>query len=898
MSSRKMTALSYFKNHRFVITLLSIFLFTNIIFNILSFLAGEPSQSTVSLAEYSYMFGDSPKTESGEWAWLEGDQVDWKKSNFRQKIEKKKPFIWKKIILPENTGTQKALLIRVIHQFFEVYQNAKQIYHFGDLNSSKGSKYDGTPWHIINLNGGEPVFFRIYSNSHLIGLDGIPRLDTGNKHLKNIFISDVLRQIIATVLLFTGVVGVMFVFSSKEFQILWLSLFSIAIGINTFCWADSVQFFVPFSVVIEYLKVLSLDLSLIFLCIFINAILYKGKHKGLSQVIIILIIYSVISSLLSLLGVNSVVNPIILFVLPCILTILFLIFTTYQSVFSKQTVLDTNRKDALILFASLTCLLIYVLKDTLARNNMIDWAQHSIYFGAVMIVFSSLFVIVSHHLSRVRGLKSSKISRDHLILNTVHEIKIPLNGIMGTSQKLLDKNPNLSKAAKGNIETIITNVRKLFGLVNDTVDSIKLKNKQVILNKKAVDVRHAVEIVLNFYSFTTGLKNLILSNKVPETLPAAHGDYFRLVQILHNLISNAIKFTDEGLIMATAEQKFDHIEICIEDTGVGIEADKLQHIFNLSEHQEFHSSSNSLAGVGLYIAKGLVELHGGKIWVESIPEKGSKFFFTIPFTTHKAEEFDDNLVLNNLYTEKTQKMNLTSSIDNPNILVVDSDKQNIAQLIKQLAGSYNVMQATTGAESLTLIEKNKPDLILLEMALPDISGIDVCKTIRKKYSKTEMPIVFQTIKDSYFLMNEAFSAGGNDYITKPFTKVEVIARIENHLNLNEEQEKIPEVVYQIIKLLDDVAYIKSARNYCDLFGYDNKYRLRSLRITLNDICKYLHTFIRINKSCIVNLSHIKSVNHRGKNYFIDFNEPFKEKVEFKISKIYLDAIKNQIQVIE
>lgn len=887
-----------FRHNKIVFATLVIFLLSNVLFNLFNYFVELPTETSQKIERFKYHVGDSPKTEAGEWKWLKGSAEEWKTSGFHLRVDKKAPFIWKKLQLPKNTTHKKALFIRSIHQSFEVYQKNQRIYQFGDLEHPKGPIFMGSPWHIIPLQGDHPLFFRIYSDSHLIGIDGIPVVDTAENLLKKLFIQDILRQLLATVLLFTGIAGLMFVFRSKESRILWFSLFSIGMGIHTFCWASSIQFFFQFPIVIEYIKVFSLNLSLICLCIFINVVLFEGKHIKIPVVINTLVIYTVISFLLSLLGFNSIVNPLTMLFFPDFFTILFLTFITYQTVFTKKELTAQNRNDARVLLVSFITILIYIVKDMLARNNLNAWSTHSAYIGAFMLVFSSLFVIVSHYLNRVRELRASLETRDHLFLSTAHEIKIPLNGIMGTSQKMLDKNPNLSKAVKGSVEVVIANVRKLFGLVNDTVDSVKLKQDAILLNKKAIDVRHAVEIVLNFYSFTTEHKNLVLTNKVPETLPAAHGDYFRLVQILHNLISNAIKFTDEGLIMATAEQKFDYIEICIEDTGAGISPEKLAHIFNLAEHKAFHSKSHPLAGLGLFITKSLVELHGGEIRVESTPHKGTKFFFTIPFTTHEAEEFDDNLVLNSLYTDETQKMNLTSSADNPNILIVDSDRQNITRIIKQLVGTYNIWQASSGAEALTMIEKNKPDMVLLEMALPDVPGIDVCRTVRKKYSKIELPIVFQTIKDSYFLMNEAFGAGGNDYITKPFTKMELMARIENHLNLNEEQEKIPEVVYNIIKLLDDIVYIKSARNYCDLFSYENKFRLRSIRITLNDICKYLHTFIRINKSCIVNLSHIKSINHRGKNYYVDFHEPFKEKVEFKISKIYLDSIKNKIQVIE
>ncbi|MGL5196649.1 MAG: MASE1 domain-containing protein [Chroococcales cyanobacterium] len=394
--------------------------------------------------------------------------------------------------------------------------------------------------------------------------------------------------------------------------------------------------------------------------------------------------------------------------------------------------------------------------------------------------------------------------KDEFLANTSHELRTPLNGIIGIAESLIDgATGELPVPTRANLAMISSSGRRLSNLVNDLLDFSKLKHKTLNLQLKPIDLRSLAEIVFTLSLPLVENKNLQLVNTIPEDLPAVTADENRLQQILHNLIGNAIKFTETGTIEISAQRIFgdesletlaadSQVEITITDTGIGIAEDKLERIFESFEQAE--GSTGRLyggTGVGLAIAKQLVELHGGQIWVTSRLGEGSKFSFTLPLSGERVENSSETLPLlkqfatADLNPQPLEPRVIASHQGSAKLLIVDDEPINLQVLVNMLSlQNYTVIQAKNGIDALELLKKGfKPDLILLDVMMPKMTGYEVTQKIRETWQASEMPVLLLTAKNQLADLVAGFESGANDYLTKPVEKDELLARIKTHLNL-------------------------------------------------------------------------------------------------------------------
>ena len=183
---------------------------------------------------------------------------------------------------------------------------------------------------------------------------------------------------------------------------------------------------------------------------------------------------------------------------------------------------------------------------------------------------------------------------------------------------------------------VIASGRRLSTLVNDLLDFSKLRNHNLILSTKAVDLRALADVVLKLTSPLVSGKDLLLKNEIPADLPPAEVDENRIQQILHNLIGNAVKFTEKGEVSVEAKLQGEKIQIAVRDTGIGIPDDKQEAIFSLFEQGDGDIARKyGGTGLGLTITRQLVEAHGGKLKVDSATGVGSRFYFEVPVSSKK-----------------------------------------------------------------------------------------------------------------------------------------------------------------------------------------------------------------------------------------------------------------------
>jgi two-component system sensor histidine kinase ChiS len=351
---------------------------------------------------------------------------------------------------------------------------------------------------------------------------------------------------------------------------------------------------------------------------------------------------------------------------------------------------------------------------------------------------------------------------------------------------------------RANLGMIIASGKRLASLVNDILDFSKLKTQHLDIQKKPLDMRVLVDLVLKFSEPLLAGKSLVLKNEIPPDLPSVEGDENRLQQILHNLVGNAIKFTESGTVAVAAAVKDGMVEVAISDTGIGISKDKQQDIFKSFEQVDASISREyGGTGLGLAITKSLVELHGGKIWVESEVGNGATFIFTLPVSKGKPVKTEQAYIPITGQTidlarvrqvegiaAEMQAMEQSSPDGAFHILIVDDEPVNQQVLANHLTlGKYRFSQAYNGEEALRAIDKTKFDLVLLDVMMPRMSGYEVCQRLRQKYLPAELPVIMVTAKDQVQDLIEGLSSGANDYLAKPFSKDELLARIKTHLNL-------------------------------------------------------------------------------------------------------------------
>ena len=441
------------------------------------------------------------------------------------------------------------------------------------------------------------------------------------------------------------------------------------------------------------------------------------------------------------------------------------------------------------------------LGQQVETTNIIEIEKLANSFNSMAKQLQASFTALENQNEELKDLDKLK---NEFLANTSHELRTPLNGIIGIAESLIDgATGELPQTTQANLALIASSGRRLANLVNDILDFSKLRHNNLELRLKPVDLRAVTNVVLTLSKPLAGKKDLQLINAISTDFPPAAADEDRLQQILHNLVGNAIKFTPYGTVTVSAEVVTEpeqlpitdyQLAITVSDTGIGIPPDKFDRIFESFEQAEGSTAREyGGTGLGLAVTKQLVELHGGKINVKSQLGLGSQFTFTLPLSTDKAESKPEiNLTSKNnsdleLLTSITSQK-LDRKINNEKqfkILIVDDEPINRQVLINNLSlYNYAITEASNGQEALEVMESGFiPDLILLDLMMPKMTGYEVCQKIRDRFPAYELPIVMLTAKNQVNDIVEGFESGANDYLSKPIQKQEMLARIRTHISI-------------------------------------------------------------------------------------------------------------------
>lgn len=379
-------------------------------------------------------------------------------------------------------------------------------------------------------------------------------------------------------------------------------------------------------------------------------------------------------------------------------------------------------------------------------------------------------------IAKEKAEEASKL-KTQFISTISHELRTPLYGVVGITNMLSDEHKELANSP--HLNSLKFSARYLLSLVNDLLQINKIEENKVVLENVPMNVADEISMVSNSLSFIATRNNNEVITEIDPMIPEfLVGDKIRLSQILMNLVSNALKFTNNGevRIIANLERNIDsicHIRFTVEDTGMGIPQKDLDKIFDKFVQIDRKEDDYQGAGLGLSIVKKLVNLFGSEIFVKSEEGKGTAFYFTIAFDSDKSKVSE---MINNIYVD-------LSSTQIYKVLVVEDNKINQMVTRKIMEkNNFKTLIVDDGYAAIEALSKEQFDVILMDINMPLINGFETTKLIRKKGIK--IPIIALTAFAKDEISDEAYAVGMNDVLIKPFEPSKLICSIEMLIKRN------------------------------------------------------------------------------------------------------------------
>jgi two-component system sensor histidine kinase ChiS len=380
-----------------------------------------------------------------------------------------------------------------------------------------------------------------------------------------------------------------------------------------------------------------------------------------------------------------------------------------------------------------------------------------------------------------------------------HELRTPLIAIQGYVDLMRDEGVQNPAEQQKMLETISRNTHRLARIVTELLDISKIEENKLVLRRAPVSITEIIYEVADELQPSLDKRGHTLTLEVAANLPDVYGDRDRIAQVVINLLGNSIKYTpDGGKIRVVARQSGDTMQISVIDNGIGIKAEDVDRLFkrfatvgDVTKHRtgkdEFMAGGT---GLGLSIIKGIVEAHKGEVWVESEFGVGSTFHVTLPLVSGPDDQTTGaEAGMTYQATHFEQPTDEVRSIQTPGrlkILIVDDEKDILEVTERVLDDMYEIVTAQTGATGLKAAMTDKPDLILLDVWMPGISGFDVCRTLKRNPKTKDTPVIIFTAATEPVHKDTAREVGADGFITKPFKKETLVNLIESFRATNAE----------------------------------------------------------------------------------------------------------------
>lgn len=387
--------------------------------------------------------------------------------------------------------------------------------------------------------------------------------------------------------------------------------------------------------------------------------------------------------------------------------------------------------------------------------------------------------------------------------NVSHELRTPLSLISGPIEEL-KSTEKLTASGRECLALIERNSRKMLMLVNQILDFRKVQNGKMKLHVSLADITEMIQMLMREYRILADERDITFSFEKPEENIMIWCDAEKTGIVLNNIISNAFKYTDEGGAICIALEYNHDRKICtirVEDDGASIPKSQLELIF-----ERFRQADNRPAGdthpagtgIGLSLSKEFVTMHHGRIWADNLPgDKGVVFTVELPtdrdhFDSEEIEVYFDDSTVGNESSEILSELQENVSAgketgrnedrsDKPLIMLIEDNIDMCRMLQIQLQDEYNIITAHEGGEGLKRIYKNHPDIVITDLMMPGISGMELLQSIRRDFNISHIPVIVLTAKSADEDKMSAIRAGANAFIVKPFSRSYLMARIHQLL---------------------------------------------------------------------------------------------------------------------
>ncbi|MFN3997912.1 ATP-binding protein [Algoriphagus sp.] len=440
-----------------------------------------------------------------------------------------------------------------------------------------------------------------------------------------------------------------------------------------------------------------------------------------------------------------------------------------------------------------------------ARREL-DHAYSNFYDLLSNTVNTAFSNIYSYEQERKRAEALAEIDKAKTVFfsNISHEFRTPLTLILGPLEELLNKKDNnFSESEIGNLESTHRNGIRLLKLVNTLLDFSRVESGRQQGVFSLVDIITITKNLASNFRSVIEKADLKLEVKADSIIQPMYVDIQMWEKIVFNLLSNAFKYTLEGKISVELSAEKDFAVLKVRDTGIGIPEAELPNMFERF-HREQNVSGRTYegTGIGLSLIKELVQIHHGTIEVESKLNEGSVFIVKIPYGKgHLNEqqisqiENDAYKISNAIYIDEAQALldaellEAKKSIENqnrpelPTILVVEDNADMRLHLRSILSAHFNVITASNGLDALRKIKESKPTLVLSDIMMPVMDGMDLLKEIRSNKATENIPVIFLTARAGEESRIEGWETGADDYLVKPFSRKELLARIQAQINI-------------------------------------------------------------------------------------------------------------------
>lgn len=701
-----------------------------------------------------------------------------------------------------------SLFFPSIRSASEIYVNGRLLSSSGDIGTSSEKAYSRNVPQRVTFSPDESGMIEIIvqvSNFQDIRRGGLIRsvrfgTETAMTHERNLSLS---MQALAsgTFLLHALYAIVLFFLGRRDKKLLYFSLLLFCLTFVNMMSTDEKIIHLIIDIPYDWDFIIANSLGM--LAVFglfksfdhKNIPYWKQINYALSTAILTIVI------IMQFLTPAQIMNLFPLFGIVAGVTILITVITIIKKIFK-------NLFDNLLLLLSVLAAIHHFSWVVYWREIGISVIHYPVDFMIAIGCFSSVwfrnyFVVHAETKKLANELQIMNEHKDQFLAQTSHEFKNPLHGIINMSQAVLHREKSLKKESAHELKLIRSVGRRLSLLLNDLLDEVSLKDGKPRLNKLSFELQTIVVGVFDLLKFMTEMKPVKLVNEIPNDFPPVYGDKNRVIQIVYNLLHNAIKFTDEGKVVIRAYVNDGRAFISIRDTGRGIKQAHLNQILQPYTQAVNLSTTDGGYGLGLSISKQLVELHGGSLDISSVINKGSTFTFSLPLasqeqtktlrnrltktakpvnykTYHPVNSDHEFLAMGEQQIAASREQHVISRLPKQvfHLLVVDDNPINL-NVMKSILSSdtFDVTTVASGKEALAIIDDKPWSLVISDIMMPHMSGFELTRKIRERFTFTDLPILLLTARSDPQDLHAGFMAGANDYVTKPVEYLELTSRV-------------------------------------------------------------------------------------------------------------------------